>query len=201
MSRVGNQWTTADGSILRFRDEPPTQEKVDTARFPFSAQVDGLVYHSNMPRVALGGRMIDLTKPLTEEDQAVLRQTIPKTKSEVVQGVQKDFKDRKAQQAEQAKAGYFKDSMKGQKQLFDKRYEQYLRNHPEQVAFEKIVGGLTKGADFIVDKAGSVLPFVSDIYKRFAPTGSQFYQAKSIEQKLAEVGKAKVGDLGKKLIG
>lgn len=200
MARVGNQWTNAEGNIMRFRDEF-SQDKIDTTRFPYSEQVDGLVYHSNLPRVAIGGRLIDLTKPLTPEDEAVLRQTLPKSKTDVVRGIQSDFKAKKEREGAAAKTEFFTKSTQGRQEVFDKQYEQYLRDHPEQVAFEKIVGGLTKGADFIIDKAGSVLPFVSDIYKKFAPKGSQFYTDKPIEQKLAEVGKAKAGDLGKKLVG
>jgi len=200
MSQLGNEWTNADGNIMRFRDEF-LDEKVDTARLPFSTQVDGLVYHSNIPRIMLSNRMIDLRKPLTPEEQALLRQTMPKSRGQAVQQFQADFKAKKERESANARTNFFKTSQQGQKEVFDRRYEQYLKDHPEQVAFEKIVGGLTKGADFIIDKAGSVVPFVADIYKKFAPKGSQFYTDKSIEQKFAEIGKAKAGDLGKKLVG
>jgi hypothetical protein len=192
MSRLGNEWTDASGNIMRFQNEF-LNEKVDKVRLPYSTQVDGLVYHSNIPRIRLSGRMIDLTKPLSPEDQAVLRQTMPKSRGEAVQQFQSEFEAKKQRESADARTRYFRETSQGKQEAFNIRYEQYLKEHPEMVAFQKIVDGLVKIGDELIPLGSAIgMPsFLIDIYKKFAPPGSKFYKKGQLEEKLLDFAKEK----------
>jgi hypothetical protein len=192
MSQVGNEWSLPDGRILQYRDRVLDQ-KVDTTRLPFSAQVGNYVYHSNIPRIRLSGVMIDLRNPLTPEQEAILLQTLPPSIQQQTDKIQTEFQQKKAREAEEAKTRYFRETSAGQQEVFTRRYQQYLAEHPEMVAFQKIVDGLIKVGDAIIPVAGAVgMPsFLIDIYKKFAPPGSKFYTKGALEDKLMQFAKEK----------
>lgn len=184
MSRVGNQWTTLDGNIMEYRDRV-SNRKVDTQRLPYSVQVDNLVYHSNMPRIRLSGQIIDLTQPLSEEHKEILRQTLPKSTGESVQQFQMDFKKESERKTAEARTKFFRETEAGKKKAFDIRFEQYLKDHPEDRVFQAIVDGLVKFGDFVIPlgKYIGVPDAVLEIYKSFAPPGSKFYKKGTIGDK------------------
>jgi len=219
MSQLGNEWSTLDGRYLQYRDRV-LDKQVDTQRLPFSAQVDNFIYHSNIPRIRLSGQMIDLRQPLSEEQKAILRQTLPPTIGDKVQQFQFDFKKETARKNAEARTSFFRDSTAGKKKAFEIRYQQYLRDHPEQAVFQDIVDALVKVGDFVIPLGAAVgMPtWMIDIYKKFAPPGSKFYtpgtigekaesllkeQAKGLmnkaKAKIESIGKEKAGELGKEL--
>jgi hypothetical protein len=190
MSRLGNEWTNAEGNIMRFRDSF-IPEKVDTKRLPYSAQVDGLVYHSNLPRINLGGRTIDFTKPLAEEDKAILRQTLPKSKQEFITKFQEEFKKKVKEEGEKAKTEYFLKNPKGQRELGERAYQNYLNAHPWKKFMQTVVDGIVKTGDFLIPLGQFIgMPsWVADFYKKFAPPGSKFYTKGDLGTKFKEFGK------------
>ena len=193
MSRLGNEWSNAEGNIMRFRDSF-LSEKVDTKRLPYSAQIDGLVYHSNLPRINMGGRTIDFTKPLTREDKDILRQTLPKTKQEFITKFQEDFKKKVKEEAEKAKSRYFLENPFGRRELAEKAYQDYLNAHPFQKFMQTVVDGLVKTGDFLIPLGQFIgMPtWVVDFYKKFAPPGSKFYTKGDLGTKFKEFGKEQV---------
>jgi hypothetical protein len=192
MSQLGNEWSLPDGRILQYRDRV-LDRKVDTVRLPYSTRVGEYVYHSNIPRIRLGGVMIDLTKPLTQQEQDILKQTLPPTIEQTTQTVQSEFATKKQREAADARTRYFRETSQGKQEAFNMRYEQYLKEHPEMVAFQKIVDELVKIGDAVIPIAGAVgMPsFLIDIYKKFAPPGSKFYKKGALEEKLLEFAKEK----------
>jgi hypothetical protein len=189
MSRLGNEWTNTEGNIMRFRDSF-LPEKVDTKRLPFSAEVDGLVYHSNLPRINLGGRTIDFTKPLAEEDKAILRQTLPKTKQEVATKFQQEFKLKMEQERQKARTDYFRNNPNGKQEAFDLKYEKYLRDNPFMKFMQDVVDGIVKAGDFLIPlgKYVGMPEWVIDVYKKFAPPGSKFYTKGDLGTKFKDFG-------------
>lgn len=192
MSQLGNEWTDTNNNIVRYGDEI-TNEKVNKVRLPYSTRVGDFIYHSNIPKIMLSNRMIDLRTPLTPEQQAILRQTFPKTRGEEVQKFQTEFEAKKQREAADARTRYFRETSQGKQEAFNIRYEQYLKEHPEMVAFQKIVDGLVKIGDELIPLGSAVgMPsFLIDIYKKFAPPGSKFYKKGALEEKLLDFAKEK----------
>jgi hypothetical protein len=192
MSRLGDEWSLPDGRILQYRDRV-LDKKVDTVRLPYSTQVGEYVYHSNIPRIRLSGVMIDLTKPLTPQQQEILRQTLPPSIQQTTENIQTEFAAKKQREAADARTRYFRETSQGKQEAFNIRYEQYLKEHPEMVAFQKIVDGLVKIGDELIPLGSAIgMPsFLIDIYKKFAPPGSKFYKKGALEEKLLDFAKEK----------
>ena len=194
MSQLGDEWSTLDGNVLQYRDRV-LNEKVDTKRLPYSARVDNLIYHSNLPKIRLSGQMIDLTKPLGEEEKAILRQTIPKSIGESIQKFQLDFKKEKERKTAEARTKYFRETNAGRQKAFDMRFEQYLKDHPEKRFMQSVVDALVKIGDFAIPTLGKIVglpPAVIDMYKAFAPPGSKFYTKGSVEDKFKRLAVQKI---------
>ncbi len=189
MSRLGNEWSNSEGNIMRFRDSF-LPEKVDTKRLPYSAEVDGLVYHSNLPRIYLGGRAIDFTKPLTREDKDILRQTLPESKQEFITRFQEEFKKKVKEEAEKAKSRYFLENPFGRREAGERAYQNYLNAHPWQKFMQSVVDGLVKTGDFVIPlgKYIGMPEELIDFYKKFAPPGSKFYTKGDLGTKFKEFG-------------